>query len=60
MSAPDTDTEHEAEQHRVPIIGIAATLVFAFFIAVAVMGVMNEAAGPAAPDDATAADRGAS
>ncbi len=59
MSAPDTDTEHEAEPHGMPVIGIAAALVFAFFIAVALLGVMNEAAGPAS-DSASAADEGAS
>ena len=43
MSAPGTNTKREARRHRIPLIGIAASLVFAFVVAVALIGVMSEA-----------------
>lgn len=38
MSAPDTDTKKQARRHRPALWGIAAVLVFAFIIAVIIVG----------------------
>ncbi len=52
MSAPDTNVERQAKRHKSPLLGIAVAVIFAFIIAVFIVGAVldEEESSAAAPN----------